>query len=221
MYTCNICGKSINPETDGYRVLTEGEKETYLCTACAKALDIKEYQETGIIRTTLWTDAIVSLTKSPEAWKRTMVASMEEIQEAMKLNVEIEIWFGGKLPRYDKEEITCPEPMFGDAMVRYKNGILGREGSLQKYLRESEWRTHRAKVGKRLYSAQTMAGRALFQIEEPKTRHYVCCIFDESSANPRGGIQEIGATREEALSFLRQAELDWRAGKIKLKPVKK
>lgn len=67
----------------------------------------------------------------------------------------------------------------------------------------------------REYWSQTMAGRSLFQIDDVATGNYICLIFDETSAVPRGGLQGIRCEEELAEQYLKQAVEDWQNGKIK------
>ena len=65
----------------------------------------------------------------------------------------------------------------------------------------------------------TIAGRCLIQLETGITR--VTVIADESSPEPRSGIQGINATEADAIRLLKVSTEAWKAGSFQLQPDEK
>ena len=218
---CATCGKDL--EDGGYSeqvVVKDGvETRTTWCRQCRKILDAHEYMASRVIRTHLWTEASLDTYRNKEdapKWAQELVDSMERVGELQK-KFQKEVWFNGQEPHKD-DDLTKPwrEGEEWDDMRSYKKGQLPPEGSLQRFVVQASWKGYKAQVGGVKYLSYTICGRSCFQIEDDVA--LVNLIFDEDSPSPRGGIQGIHATEEQAAALIEQAISDWKGGRMNLEP---
>jgi len=235
---CRHCGCEIQ-DNDGYIEYfrqKEGQEEpevTHGCRDCDKAIRIKDYEETGIIRDRIWMDATLihhdmeNGRKPADAapWVTKLVGEMEPIKAVGK-EWERRVWFGGHEPWKD-DTVTQPyDGLSGFMDLRqYKEDDKGRrlpgvlpEGSLQALVVPARNSGFGAEVDGVKYLSYTMCGRSIFQCEDTESGQFVSVILDEDSPSPRGGIRSICATPKMAFLLLGRAITDWEAGLIDLQP---
>ena len=139
--------------------------------------------------------------------------SMKPVEAALKA-WERAVWFGDAEPNKDNK-VTRPAKYIPESR-EYKSDsyTLCPEGSLQRFVRRANYKGYRCDVEGISYLSYTMCGRSLFQIERGEDR--VTVISDETSPDPRSGLQGIHAKASVAKELLERAVADWREGKIKL-----
>ena len=88
-------------------------------------------------------------------------------------------------------------------------------GGVQAFVRAAPMKGYRADVDGMVVMSYTLCGRSLLQVEQPDGQ-FICCIYDEESETPRGGIQGIHARPEVAISLLQWLQTAWKTGSINL-----
>ena len=215
-----ICSRTNHPISDNAYVTLyeEGKPDRYECLAHAHERYLREYAQSKLLTTQLL--QLASLEKyrpMPILNQRALLEISQAsvlIQAAIK-TWEATVWFGGDQPWLDSKRVEN-----NGHFISYKkvNGKIPTDAlppnSLQAFVIPAPWKGYQAQVGTLLYRSYTICGRSLFQIEEGDYFLSICC--DETSPQPRSGLQGIQATLPDALRFLERAVADWKGGVIRL-----
>lgn len=187
---CKECNRRLFSE-QGYttRYNKDNEVDHHLCTPCVKNLRIKEYNESGgEITTQLWLDATMR-----DSWDGAYHRLRESVADFYRANEDIL-----KKVFSDMEEVTVVMKEFE------KNQWFGW---VQDYYNSTDIRGHSYKGDDFKVLLWGCAGRVLITLQgDPNSKYKganITMIFDEDSKDPRGGIQGIYATKEQALDLIR------------------
>lgn len=212
---CKHDGKRLRPDEPHYVHIREGLPDEYECKPCRIALDVKEFLATGRMSGLLTIEAILASHRAgpTPAWVVQYTAALDlvaaEFQKWQK-----EVWFGGQVP-HENLELTRPWlPGMTDSRLRcYVDPAEGApEGSLQRFVIRAPFKRYRAEKSGLTYSLVDVGASCLLRIRRGQSGEFVTLILDETSPYPRGGVERVEATADEAQELIRQAVQDWAAG---------
>ncbi len=186
---CNTCNKrlfSCNGYTECYK---NGQTSHYLCNSCVKNLRINEYKSSGgEITTQLWLDATMR-----NCWDGAYERLRDNVADFYRENEDTL-----KKVFSDMEEVS-------EVMKEFESKQWF--GWVQEYYASTEIRGHSHKGDGFKAMLWGCAGRVLITIQGDLDSKYkggnITMIFDEDSKEPRGGIQGVYASKENAIELIR------------------
>lgn len=218
---CRYTGHAIDPNKDRYITyvwfVDKARHEAHACHEHDLVHRVGTYYETKVITSSMHLEAAMlthrAEKKPAPPWAIELMDSMKPVEAALKA-WERAVWFGGAEPNKDNK-VTRPMKYLSECR-EYKSDSykLCPEGSLQRFVRRANYKGYCCDVDGVTYTSDATAGRALFQIERGEDR--VTVISDETSPEPRSGLQGIHARASVAKELLERAIGDWALGKIKL-----
>lgn len=151
---------------------------------------------------------------SIKMWYDHFMADCDRVDETFKL-WEREVWFGGQAPHLD-DTVTEPYPDMPEFRQYIDKKKGAPAGSLQAFVIPAKRQGYKAEVDGTTYLSYTIAGRSIFQIDRGDVSIGYC--LDETSPTPRGGVQSLSCTADQAVALITRAISDWKEGKIVFQP---
>lgn len=190
---CQRCHASLE---DGYSTHynPDGSIKEYTCLICSRQQTLDEYAQTGELRSSLVSNATVA----------RMYITGECQPDRLRSSV-LALW-----QRNGAALLAIAAASDDISYAARKFERLRWLGGLQQLYRGSEARGWSGSAGDFKALMWGSAGRVLIQLEDVDRRGKyggarVTLIFDEESPTPRGGVQGLAATRDEALSLIAAA----------------
>lgn len=197
MKTCQTCSKELNDNIPHWTTRHKDNSETYTCEFCFKDEKIKQYLENGELGSQILMDATSCAFYVLEA-KNGLDGLRQEYQT----------YYNKHMPTLLK--INRDYKKIEEA---------GRElelawwfPTLQEYYNSHGERGHSAQGDEYKALLWGCAGRVMLTLQDNdpngKGKYngaWVTLIFDEDSPEPRGGIQGLAATKDEALGLIKAA----------------